>query len=444
VTGAAAGEVRAPVLVLRGGRVLDPVSGEDRVRDVCVVEGRIAAAVPEPGKGPPAHVVECAGLVIAPAFTDPHVHFREPGDGRSESIASGLRAAERGGYGCVLAMANTEPPNDAATITSLMLASARASGSAVRLVPVSAATRGLAGREPVDLAEQRAAGAGAVSDDGKPVVEDAVMERVLLRAADLGLPVLSHCETPSLHPGGVAHDGAPARARGLKGIPAESEAAMVRRDVALAARLGVPVHICHLSTAAAVEAVRDGKARGVRVTAEAAPHHLVLTDEALLDAWDGEGADPHLKMNPPLRAREDREAVVAALLDGTVDCIATDHAPHHVGKKRGCGFEAAAFGIIGLENAFAALHDSLVVTGKVPLRTLLRRMGPDAARVAGVDGGGLSVGARAALVLLDTEARAQVVAAGFASLSRNCPFDGRVLVGRVAGSVLGDRLARFP
>jgi dihydroorotase len=427
--------------LLRGARVVDPVAGEDRVRALRVLDGVLVSAAPE--GAPPARVVEAAGLVAAPSFIDPHVHFREPGDGRSETTASGLAAAERGGYGAVFCMANTDPVNDTPAITEAILRAARASGSPVRLHVVAAATRGLLGREEADLAALKAAGASAVSDDGKPVVDDAVMGRVLVRAAELGLPVFSHCETPSLHPGGVAHDGEPARRLGLRGIPGESEARMVRRDVALAERLRVPVHVCHLSTAAAVAAVREAKGRGVPVTAEAAPHHLALSDEDLLRTLPGGDPDAHLKMNPPLRALADRDAVVAGLLDGTIDCVATDHAPHPEDRKRGCGFVAAAFGVIGLENAFATLHDRLVVPGRIPLATLLRRMSAGAAAVARLPAPGLADGSPAAVVLLDLEARVPLAGASFASLSRNCPFDGQALQGRVAGLLAGDRLLRF-
>ena len=423
---------------IRGVRVVDPAAGVDGRRDLWVIDGILAAAAPE--GAPPPEVIDGAGLVAAPAFVDPHVHFREPGDGRSETVASGLAAAERGGYGAVFAMANTDPVNDRPEITAAMLRSAAATGSPVRLHVVAAATVGLAGREVADLAAQKAAGAMAVSDDGKPVVDDAVMAAVLRRAADLGLPVFSHCETPSLHPGGVAHDGVPAGRLGLPGIPGESEARMVRRDIVLAERLGVTVHICHLSTAAAVEAVRGAKARGLPVTAEAAPHHLALSDEDLLRTLPDGSPDAHFKMNPPLRALADRDAVVGALLDGTVDCVATDHAPHHASRKRECGFRAAAFGVIGLENAFAVLHERLVATGRIPLGVLLERMGAGAARVARLPAATLVPGQRAALVLLALEGGGPVDGARFASLSRNCPFDGERVRGGVAGLLLGDRL----
>ena len=423
--------------VVRGARVIDPAAGEDRVRDLRVVDGVVRAEAP-PG-APPATVVDGTGRVLAPAFVDPHVHFRDPGDARTETTASGLAAAARGGYAAVFCMANTDPPNDRPAVTAAILAAARASGSPVRLLPVAAATIGLAGAEVADLEAQRAAGARAVSDDGKPIVDDAVMGEVLRRAAALGLPVLSHCETPALHPGGVAHDGAPARRLGLRGIPSESEDRMVRRDIALAERLGVPVHLCHLSTEGAVRAVREAKARGAPVTAEAAPHHLALTDEDLLRLLPDGSPDAHRKMNPPLRAAADRDAVVGALIDGTVDCVATDHAPHPAARKRGCGFAAAAFGVIGVENAFAVLHDRLVATGRVPLATLLDRMSAGAARVGRIPAPSLREGARAEAVLLDTGPRPPLDPAGFASLSRNCPFEGESLRGGVVGLLLGDR-----
>ncbi len=422
-------------LLFAGARLVDPATDRDERGDLRVVDGRVAAAPPRGAARE--SVVDAADLVIAPAFVDPHVHFREPGDGRSETVASGLAAAERGGYADVFAMANTDPVNDRPEITAAMLRSAAASGSPVRLHVVAAATEGLRGLVPTDLAAMVRAGARAVSDDGRPVLDDGVMERVLRTAQELGIPVLSHCETPALHPGGAAHDGPPARALGLPGIPGESETALVRRDVALAERLGAPVHLCHVSTAASVEVLRAARARGVPVTAEAAPHHLLLTDEDLLRVLEDGSPDAHLKMNPPLRAPEDRAAVVAALADGTIDCVATDHAPHEAARKRGCGFRAAAFGVIGLENAFPVLHAGLVAAGTMGLATLLSRMGRDAARVARLPAPSLEPGAPAALVLLRMGGESTVDAAAFASLSRNCPFSGRPVLASVAGIVVG-------
>jgi dihydroorotase len=417
---------------------VDPLPGVNEVRDLRILDGILVDEVP--GDAPPPSILDGSGLVAAPAFVDPHVHFREPGDGRSETVATGLAAAERGGYQAVFAMANTNPVNDRPEITEAMLRSAEGTGSPVRLHVVAAATMGLKGSEISDLAAQKAAGASAVSDDGMPVVDDGMMAEVLRVSAELGLPVFSHCETPSLHPGGVAHDGEPARRLDLPVIPGESEARMVRRDIGLAARLGVPVHICHISTAASVEAVREARERGLPVTAEAAPHHLALSDEDLLRTLPDGGADAHLKMNPPLRALADRDAVVEALLDGTLDCVATDHAPHHGSRKRECGFVKAAFGVIGLENAFAVLHDRLVATGRMPLADLLERMGAGAARVARLPQPTLATGSPAAVVLLDLDAETPLDAARFASLSRNCPFDGETTRGGVAGLLLGDRL----
>jgi dihydroorotase len=429
-------------VLLVGGRVIDPATDRDGPRDVRVLDGRIVASAP--AGAPRETVVDCAGLVVAPAFVDPHVHFRDPGDGRSETTATGLAAALRGGYGTVFCMANTSPVNDDPRITGEILRAHSRSGSAVRLAVVTAATRGLLGREIVDLAAQKAAGAAAVSDDGRPVEEDDVMAEVLRRAAELGLPVFSHCETPSLHPGGVAHDGAPAREWGLVGIPSESEVRMVRRDIALAERLRVPVHLCHVSTAAAVTALREARARGVAVTAEAAPHHLVLDDTALrVPAPDGT-ADAHLKMNPPLRDPSDVDAVVEALADGTIDCVATDHAPHPAERKRGAGFRDAAFGVIGLENAFAVLHRHLVTTGRLSLTTLLQRMGAGGARVGRVAGGALRDGEPAGIVLLRVGEKTRIQGEEFRSLSRNCPFDGKAVDAGVAGSLLGCRLELFP
>jgi dihydroorotase len=412
--------------VVRGVETLCPATGLCGRRDLWVKDGVLWLS--DPG-GNAAVTIDGAGLLAVPGFIELHAHLRDPGFPESETIASGLAAALAGGYTAVFAMANTRPPNDDPRITRGMLAAARACGSPVRLYPVAAATRGLLGRETCDLGPQKAAGAAAVSDDGRPVVDDGVMASCMAEAARVGLPILDHATHGPESGGGVVHEGAAARARGLPGLPREEEDRLVLRDIALSERSGHGVHIQHLSTRGAIEAVRAARARGVPVTAEAAPHHLLLTDE--------DAGGPDFKMNPPLREEEDRRALVEALLDGTVQAIATDHAPHSP-ELKSRGMLGAPFGVIGMESAFPALYTGLVEGGSLPLDRLVGLLTSGPASIGRVEGGRLEAGARAELNLLELGSPFRFDADCLRSKSRNCPFLGRTLRGRVVATVAGD------
>lgn len=414
------------VLAIEGARVICPASGLDQVRDL-FVDGAGTLWFERPSAAP-LRRLNAKGLVAAPGFIELHAHLREPGAPDSETIRSGLAAALAGGYTAVFAMANTNPVNDRPEVTRGMLEAARAAGSPVRLLPVSAATRGLLGREVADYAAQKAAGAGAVSDDGKPILDDAVMERCMAAAAAAGLPIFSHATHDPRPGGGVLNDGAAARRLGVPGLPAAEEDRLVARDVELSRRTGHPVHVCHISTAGAVAAIRRAQAEGLSVTAEAAPHHLLLIDD------DVRGPDE--KVNPPLREEADRAAVTAALADGTIEAVATDHAPHAPARKAR-GLLDAPFGIIGMESAFPALYTGLVRTGRISLVELLRRFTEGPARIGRTTGGRIAPGDRAEVTLIDPETAFVLTPDRLRSRSRNCPFLGRTLAGGIVATVAG-------
>lgn len=416
-------------LVIRGARVLCPAGGIDEVRDVWV-DGGVLSFLPPGGR--PDLEVDGEGLVAVPGFIEIHAHLREPGFTESETVESGLSAGLAGGYTAVFAMANTKPPNDSPEVTRAMLASARASALPVRLYPVAAATRGLGGEESMDYGPQRAAGAGAVSDDGFPVRDREVMARCMAGAAAVGLPIFDHATHGPGSGTGVMHAGPASREMGLEGLPREEEDGLVARDVDLSIETGHPVHIQHLSTAGGIAAVRRGKAAGAPVTAEAAPHHLLLTDRDV--------AGPDHKMNPPLREEKDRRALIAALLDGTIDALATDHAPHAPHLKA-MGMAKAPFGIIGMESAFPALHEGLVAAGEVPLEDLVSLLTHRPAAIGRVSGGALTAGRRAELNLLDLTDSHEFAVDSLRSRSRNCPFLSQRMRGRVVATVAGDILA---
>ncbi len=409
-------------LLLRGGRVVDPAQGIDASLDVLIAEDAIAEVGPRlAARG--AQVLELKGLVVCPGFIDLHTHLREPGREDKETIATGTRAAAAGGYTAVCAMPNTEPVNDNAGITRAILEKARAEG-AVRVYPIGAITRGQQGVELSEMGDLREAGCVAVSDDGRPVASAQVMRRALEYAQAFGLVVIDHCEEPTLAERACMNEGPVSTVLGLRGQPALGEAIMVERDVLLAELTGGPVHIAHLSAAASVDAVRRGKARGVRVSAEATPHHLFLTDQAVRDS----GYDTNTKMNPPLRSELDRRALVAGLQDGTIDCVATDHAPHTVDDKK-LEFDRAANGVVGLETAVALCLDRLLGAGLLGLPQLVALFSSNPARVLGLRGGTLAPGSPADLTVLDLAKKRQVDPARFESRSRNTPFAGWILKG---------------
>jgi dihydroorotase len=420
-------------LLLKGGRVVDPAQGTDATLDVLVADGvvqQLGRRLASRG----AEVLDLKGLVVCPGFIDIHVHLREPGREDKETIATGTRAAAVGGFTAVCAMPNTEPVNDHAGITRAILEKVRAEG-AVRVYPIGAITRGSRGEELAEYGDLREAGCVAVSDDGRPVASARVMRRALEYARTFDLVVIDHCEEPSLAEKACMNEGPVSTLLGLHGVPGAGEAIVVERDVLLAELTGGRLHVAHVSTAAAVDAVRRGRKRGLRVTAEATPHHLLLTDEAVRES----GYDTATKMNPPLRSEADRQALIEGLRDGTIDCIATDHAPHTVDDKR-VEFDQAAFGVVGLETAVALALDRLVGAGHLALPDLVRLLSPNPARVLGLPGGSLAPGSAADVTILDLGRKRQVDASRFQSKGRNTPFGGWALKGWPVGTIVGGKV----
>jgi dihydroorotase len=423
-------------LLLKGGRVVDPAAGRDGEFDVLVADGRVARV----GKSLPADgadVVEIRrGWVVAPGLIDIHVHLREPGQEHKETIASGTLSAVAGGFTAVACMPNTDPVNDHPGITELILRRAAAAGLA-RVYPIGAVSIGSKGEQMAELGAQKAAGCVAFTDDGRPVASALLMRRALEYAGMLGLPIVDHCEDPSLKGDGVAHEGLVAARLGLRGIPGAAESIMVERDIALAELTGGPYHVCHMSARQSLRAVRAAKERGMtNVTCEVAPHHFVLTDESL-DAPIR--YDTNVKMNPPLREAADRDAMLEGIADGTVDVIATDHAPHHADEKL-VEFDRAPFGIVGLETCVPLVFDRLVHTGRITLSRAIELLSPNPARVFRLPGGTLAEGSPADITVLAPDAEVEIRAAALKSKSKNTPFDGWRLRGAVVATIVGGRI----
>ena len=420
-------------MLIRNGRLLEPASGVDRTVDVYLHEGRVAAIEP-PGtlaaEGG-ASVLDATGHWILPGLVDLHVHLREPGFEYKEDIASGSRAAAAGGFTSIVAMANTSPVIDNAELVAFVARRGREAGHC-RVLPVGAVTVGLRGEQLAPLGEMAAAGAVAFSDDGHPVADAGLMRSALEYSQNFERPVLTHAEECGLSRGGHMHEGRVATRLGLQGIPGVAEDAAVARDIFIAEHTGGHLHVCHVSTAASVELVRAAKRRGARVTAEAAPHHFTLSSAAV------EGFRTHAKMNPPLREEVDRQAVVAGLADGTLDAIATDHAPHSVLEKE-VAFQDAANGIIGLETALP-LSLRLWREEGMPLMDVVARLTHGPAGVMGSDAGRLRVGGPADLVVVDPERRWQPKAETRFSKSKNTPFDDWQLQGRAVLTVCDGRV----
>src|SRR6266542_479497 len=418
-------------LVVRGARVVDPVEGIDSVCDVRVDGGTVAQL--GTSLEPNGHqVIEADGLLLAPAFIDPHVHLRVPGREDEETIASGTAAAAAGGYCAILAMPNTEPVVDSAAVLGSLVEQARADAE-VAVGFLAAITKGQQGAELTEMGELADAGAAGFTDDGRPVVAPGLMWRALQYSSITGRKLAVHCEELTLSRGGHMHEGIVSAELGIGGWPSVAESVMVERDLALAAYEERPLHLMHLSARESVEALRRALDAGVPATAEATPHHLVLTDDAV------RSLDPNVKMNPPLGGDEDRAALLEALRDGTIACVATDHAPHARHEKE-VPFEEAPFGVTGLETAFAALYTHLVEPGLLPLATLLERMSAGPARAYGLDPPTVAVGAPANLVLLDENAGWQVTERGFRSRSANSWLLGKTLKGKVRATVADGRL----
>jgi len=423
-------------LLIKGGRVVDPASRRDGDFDVLVDDGRIVRVGRDlPVEGGTELVELRRGWIVAPGLIDLHVHLREPGQEHKETIATGAAAAVAGGFTAVACMPNTDPVNDHAGITQFILKKA-AEANLARVYPIGAVSLGSRGEQLSELGDQKGAGCVGFSDDGRPVATALLMRRALEYAGMLGVPIVDHCEDASMKGDGVAHEGYYASALGLRGIPGVAESLMVERDVSLAELTGAHVHICHMSARQSLRAVREGKSRGVRVTCEVAPHHFTLTDAAL----DGPVKyDTNCKMNPPLRDEADRDAMLEGIADGTVDVIATDHAPHHADEKM-VEFDRAPFGITGLETAVPLVFDRLVHAGRISVSRAIELLATNPARVFNLPGGTLADGSPADLVVLDPDRRTTVDATHQRTKSRNTPFHGWELRGAVALTMVGGRI----
>lgn len=419
-------------LLIRNATVVDPSQRLHQRLDILVENGAIAAldrGIPESRAR---EVLDATGLVACPGFVDLHVHLREPGGEGAETIETGMRAAAAGGFTTVFAMPNTNPVCDTTTGVQYVLSRA-AELARIRVVPVAAVTRGQLGEEIVDFGSLVAAGAGAFSDDGRPIMNAAIMRRALEYTRMLGVPILDHCEDLNLTGDGQMHEGVHALRLGLAGIPRCSESIMVARDVTLADLARGHIHVMHVSTRESVAAIRAGKDRGIHVTAEASPHHLTLTEDAVGNY------DTNAKMKPPLNMEKDRQALVAALEDGTIDCIATDHAPHSPTAK-GTVFDSAPFGILGLETAFAVLHTKFVATGQWKLDFLIERMTSAPARIVKAPWGTLKPGACADIALLREGHAWKFTERDIRSKSRNSPWLGETFTARVAATIAQGRI----
>jgi dihydroorotase len=421
-------------LCLRGGRIIDPGRGVDAEADVILKDGVVARQ----GKGiagglsGDVRVIDVRGKWVVPGFIDLHTHLREPGHEYKEDIVTGTRAAAAGGFTAVCAMPNTNPPNDNRAVTELIVRRSLEVG-AVRVYPVGAISKGLAGETLAEMGELKDAGCVAVSDDGRPVMNAELMRRAMEYARTFGLTIVQHCEDLSLSHGGSMNEGIVSTRAGIRAQPASAESAMVARDIELCALTGARYHVAHISSADSVRLVREAKRRGLPITCEVTPHHLTLTDEACA------GYDTSTKCNPPLRTTADVDALRVGLADGTIDAVATDHAPHSAVEKD-VEFEDAAFGMIGLETALPLVLE-LVRAGMLTPAALVTRMSVAPAAAFGLSGGTLADGVRADVTVIDPEATWTVDAVALRSRSRNTPFSGKTLQGRAALTVVGGTIA---
>jgi dihydroorotase len=424
--------------LLKGGRVVDPAAGIDGDYDVLIDGDRIVqvardlpASLADGGQ-----VVEIArGLVITPGLIDMHVHLREPGQEHKETVATGALSAVAGGFSAVACMPNTTPVNDNAGVTELILRRA-AEARLARVYPIGAVSRGQKGEQLADIAELRAAGCVAVTDDGHPVATALLARRALEYTSMFNMPLIEHCEDSSLKGDGCAHEGPRAAELGLRGIPGAAEAITASRDILLAEMTGGHVHVAHMSAWTTLEAVRQGKSRGIKVTCEVAPHHFTLTDDALAAPTP---YDTNTKMNPPLREARDRDAMLQGIADGSVDVIATDHAPHHYDEKN-VEYDRAPFGIVGLETAVPLAFDRLVHTGLIRLPRLIELMSVNPARILRVEGGTLAPGSVADITILAPDLSVTIDRAALRSRSKNTPFHGWTLRGGVAATIVAGRV----
>jgi dihydroorotase len=422
-------------ILLKGGRVVDPSQAMDSSCDVLVAEGRIEACGPRvanEAKADDIQVIDCDGLVISPGFIDVHAHLREPGREDVETIATGARAAAAGGFTAICAMPNTIPVTDNQAAVGFVVRQASLA-QAARVHPIGAISIGQKGESLAEFGEMVGAGAVAVSDDGKPVASAHLMRTALEYARTFGIPVADHCEEPTLAHGGAMNEGVVSARLGLKGIPSEAEEIMAIRDILLARRTGGHVHLCHMSTRGSVELIRWGKDRGINVTAEVCPHHISLTEDEIANY------DTNFKMNPPLRTADDVAALQEAVKDGTIDVIATDHAPHHYDEKER-EFADAPNGIVGLETALAVNITWLVQSKIISLATLVDRMSTAPARIFHLPGGSLRKGSVGDVTVFNPGAEWTVDPKKFVSKGRNTPYAGRALTGKVHYTIVGGRI----
>jgi dihydroorotase len=419
-------------LVLQGGRIIDPAQDLDVVGDVIVIDGTIAHAGPRGGMPDGAEIIDCAGAIVSPGFIDVHCHLREPGREDVETIATGARAAAAGGFTAVCAMPNTDPVTDNQAAVGFVVRQGQRANSA-RVYPIGAISVRQEGHALAEVGEMVGAGAVAISDDGRPVASAQLMRTALEYARTFTIPVIDHCEEPTLAVGGAMNEGIVSARLGLRGVPSEAEEIMVIRDILLSRRTGGHVHIAHVSTKGSVELIRWGKDRGIKVTAEVCPHHLSLTEEAV------EGYNTNAKMNPPLRTAEDVAVLGEAVRDGTIDAIATDHAPHHYDEKER-EFADAPNGIVGFETALAVVVTSLVGSRVVDFPTLIERMSVAPARIFHLPGGSLARGRTADITVFDPSREWVVDPEQFLSKGRNTPYAGRKLRGRAICTVVGGRI----
>ena len=421
-------------LLIANGHLIDPAAQENTGMSVLIEDGRVTAWIPPNGSMPTdCEVFDASGLLVSPGFIDMHVHLREPGQEHKETIATGCAAAVAGGWTSVCPMPNTNPVNDNAAITRYMIEQAERAGLA-NVFPIGAITKSSDGSELAEMGEMKAAGAVAVSDDGRPIPNAGIMRRAMEYAYDFDLPVIDHCEDKSLSSGGVMHEGRVSLLLGLKGMPALAEDIDVVRDIILAKETGSHVHIAHVSTKGAVEAVRRAKSEGINVTCEVTPHHFTLTDKAV------EGYDTNTKMAPPLRSEEHLEAIIEGLRDGTIDAIATDHAPHHADEKA-LEYDRAPMGITGLETAIGLAFNELVHKGIIDLVRLIELCSTNPARIFKLAGRGtLAPGSIADATIIDPDLIWTYTSANSRSKSRNSPFDGSQFNGRAVATIVGGKI----
>ncbi len=415
--------------IIRNGLVIDPANKINEIKDIYIDGGKISKPFDEND----AEIIDAKGCIVAPGLVDMHVHLREPGFEYKETIATGTLAAAKGGFTSVACMPNTNPVTDNAAVVTFIKDKAEKEG-AINVYPIGAITKEQKGEELSEIGELKAAGAVAISDDGRPVSSAGMMRKVLIYSSGFDMPVISHCEVMSLVDGGVMNEGYYSTYLGLRGIPDAAEEVMVSRDVILSEETGVPVHIAHISTKGSAEIIRQAKKRGVKVTCETCPHYFSLTDAAVV------GYNTNAKMNPPLRTDEDVAAIKAAIKDGTVDAIATDHAPHHIDEKQ-VEFDYAANGIVGLETALSLGISYLVNKGVITMPELIEKLSAAPAKILNIPAGTLSEGAPADVVIFDADAKRTVKVAEFASKSKNSPYDGYELSGDVIYTIVGGKIA---